>query len=95
MNDFSLTVPPNEDVIEMVAALESLPLQFALKYLLSKKEAKPRLIRWILFLQEFYIEIRDKKGSENVVADHLSHMMHNEKSLPIAETFPDEQLMSI
>ncbi|CAN6716097.1 unnamed protein product [Malus baccata var. baccata] len=67
----------------------------ALKYLLSKKEAKPRLIRWILLLQEFEIEIRDKKGSENVVADHLSRMMHNEKSLPIAKTFPDEQLMSI
>ncbi|CAN6573110.1 unnamed protein product [Malus baccata var. baccata] len=67
----------------------------ALKYLLSKKEAKPRLIRWILLLQEFDIEIRDKKGSENVVADHLSCMMHNEESLPIAETFPDEQLMSI
>ncbi|KAM2417370.1 hypothetical protein ACFX1W_024222 [Malus domestica] len=67
----------------------------ALKYLLSKNEAKPRLIRWILLLQEFDIKIRDKKGSENVVADHLSHMMHNEESLPIAETFPDEQLMSI
>ncbi|CAN6567745.1 unnamed protein product [Malus baccata var. baccata] len=66
-----------------------------LKYLLSKKEAKPRLIRWILLLQEFDIEIRDKKGSENVVADHLSRMMHNEESLPIAKTFPDEQLMSI
>ncbi|KAM1908066.1 hypothetical protein ACFX14_027627 [Malus domestica] len=67
----------------------------ALKYLVSKKKTKPRLIRWILLLQEFDIEIRDKKGSENVVADHLSRMMHNEESLPIAETFPDEQLMSI
>ncbi|XP_070664525.1 uncharacterized protein [Malus domestica] len=60
-----------------------------------KKEAKPRLIRWILLLQEFDIEIQDKKGIENVVADHLSHMMHNEEALPITETFPDEQLMSI
>ncbi|CAN6579390.1 unnamed protein product [Malus baccata var. baccata] len=67
----------------------------ALKYLLTKKEAKPRLIRWMLLLQEFDIEIRDKKGSENVVADHLSRMVHNEESLPIVETFPDEQLMSI
>ncbi|CAN6544107.1 unnamed protein product [Malus baccata var. baccata] len=58
-------------------------------------EAKARLIRWILLLQEFDIEIRDKKGSENVVADHPSHMMHNEESLPIAKMFPDEQLMSI
>ncbi|CAN6566306.1 unnamed protein product [Malus baccata var. baccata] len=67
----------------------------ALKYLLTKKEAKPRLIRWMLLLQEFDIEIRDKKGSENVVADHLSRMVHNEEALPIAETFPDEQLLSI
>ncbi|KAM2933093.1 hypothetical protein FF1_041090 [Malus domestica] len=66
-----------------------------LKYLLTKKEAKPRLIRWMLLLQEFDIEIRDKKGSENVVADHLSRMVHNEEALPILETFPDEQLMSI
>ncbi|KAM1185754.1 hypothetical protein ACFX2G_015334 [Malus domestica] len=67
----------------------------ALKYLLTKKEAKPRLIRWMLLLQEFDIEICDKKGSENVMADHLSRMVHNEEALPILETFPDEQLMSI
>ncbi|KAM2012985.1 hypothetical protein ACFX1T_024754 [Malus domestica] len=70
-------------------------MPFALKYLLTKKEAKPRLIRWMLLLQEFDIEIRDKKGSENIVADHLSRMVHNEEALPILETFPDEQLMSI
>ncbi|KAM1660255.1 hypothetical protein ACFX2K_003267 [Malus domestica] len=67
----------------------------ALKYLLTKKEAKPRLIRWILLLQEFDIEIRDKKGSENVVVDHLSRLVHEEDVVPIPETFPDEQLMSI
>ena len=67
----------------------------ALKYLLTKKEAKPRLIRWMLLLQEFNIEIRDKKGSENVVADHLSRLVHEDDSLPILETFPDEQLLSL
>ncbi|XP_028964668.2 uncharacterized protein [Malus domestica] len=67
----------------------------ALKYLLTKKEAKPRLIRWMLLLQEFDMEIRDKKGSENVVANHLSRLVHDEDPLPIPEAFPDEQLLSI
>ncbi|XP_070660596.1 uncharacterized protein [Malus domestica] len=67
----------------------------ALRYLLTKNEAKPRLIRWMLLLQEFDIEIRDKKGSENVVADHLSCFMHIEDSLPVLGTFPDEQLLSL
>ena len=64
----------------------------ALKYLLSKKDAKARLIRWILLLQEFDLEIRDKKGSENVVADHLSRLIVEpvDDNLPIEESFPDE-----
>ena len=44
----------------------------ALKYLMNKKDAKPRLLRWILLIQEFNIEVRDKKDIENGVADHLS-----------------------
>ncbi|CAN6704084.1 unnamed protein product [Malus baccata var. baccata] len=70
----------------------------ALKYLLTKKDAKPRLIRWILLLQEFDLEIKDKKMSENVVADDLSRLVHSnteEDLFPLRESFPDEQLFSL
>ena len=67
----------------------------ALRYLLTKKDSKPRLIRWILLLQEFDLEIQDKKGRENVVADHLSRIVSLEDSIPLQESFLDEQLLAI
>ncbi|XP_037441880.1 uncharacterized protein LOC119310144 [Triticum dicoccoides] len=68
----------------------------AIRYLLSKKEAKPRLIRWILLLQEFDVEIKDKKGAENVVADHLSRLQNNAvDSLPINDVLPGSNLMQV
>ncbi|CAM8987397.1 unnamed protein product [Rhodiola kirilowii] len=72
----------------------------AIKYLLSKKDSKPRLIRWVLLLQEFDIEIRDKKGAENLVADHLSRLElgeldREEDKLLINDSLVDEQLMHI
>jgi len=47
----------------------------AVKYHLCKKDAKARLIRWILLLQEFDLEIRDKNNFDNVVVDHLSRLI--------------------
>ena len=68
----------------------------ALKYLLTKKDAKPCLIRWILLLQEFDIEIKDKKGVENSVADHLSRMhFTNMRELPINDFLRDDMLMKV
>ncbi|XP_050915617.1 uncharacterized protein LOC127130692 [Lathyrus oleraceus] len=64
----------------------------ALKYLLKKPDAKPRLIRWMLLLQEFNVEIKDKSGVENLVVDHLSRIERNEDPFPIQDDIPDEQL---
>jgi hypothetical protein len=69
----------------------------AIKYLLANKEAKPRLIRWILLLlQEFDVEIHDKKGVENVVDDHLSRMNRGQDDKePIEDKMKDDHLYRV
>ncbi|XP_016571210.2 uncharacterized protein LOC107869164 [Capsicum annuum] len=71
----------------------------AIKYLVNKKDAKPRLIKWILLLQEFDLEVRDSKGAENQVVDHLSWLESQthvtDDFLSIKEEFPDEKLMAL
>ena len=62
----------------------------AIKYLMTKKDAKPRLIRWVLLLQEFNLEIKDKKGMENLVADHLSRLEGESDEVHVNDDFPDE-----
>nr|GEV82714.1 reverse transcriptase domain-containing protein [Tanacetum cinerariifolium] len=70
-----------------------------LKYLLSKQDAKPRLIRWVFLLQEFDIIIRDKKGTKNLATDHLSRLENPHKDVfenkDINENFPLEILDKI
>ncbi|XP_075099013.1 uncharacterized protein LOC142175906 [Nicotiana tabacum] len=67
-------------------------------YLFTKKRSKPRLMRWVLLLLEFDVDIRDQKGTENQVADHLSRLEnhdHVDEGGQIKEAFPDEQLFAI
>ncbi|RDX84038.1 hypothetical protein CR513_34977, partial [Mucuna pruriens] len=66
-----------------------------LRYLLKKPDAKPRLIRWMMLLQEFDTKLRDKKREENVVADHLSRLERDVESIIIRDKFPDEQILRV
>ncbi|XP_024013196.1 uncharacterized protein LOC112087517 [Eutrema salsugineum] len=66
----------------------------ALRYLMTKKDAKPRLLRWVLLLQEFDMEIKDNKGIENGVHDHLSRL-RVEADVPLNDSLPEEQLMAM
>nr|GEX72353.1 reverse transcriptase domain-containing protein [Tanacetum cinerariifolium] len=68
----------------------------ALKYLFSKKDAKARLLRWVLLLQEFDFKVLDTKGAENLAADHLSRLENPYENVldpkEINEKFPFETL---
>ncbi|RDY00801.1 Retrovirus-related Pol polyprotein from transposon 17.6, partial [Mucuna pruriens] len=82
---------------------EQLAIVFALdkfhSYLISSKivkpDAKSRLIRWMLLLQEFDIEIRDKRGVDNSMVDHLSTIERETNPMPIRDDFPNEQLLQM
>ncbi|RDX63257.1 Retrovirus-related Pol polyprotein from transposon 17.6, partial [Mucuna pruriens] len=67
----------------------------AFKFLLKKPDVKSRLIQWLFLLQEFNIEIRDKKGAKNSITDHLSRIRRESEPIPIRDEFPDEQLLHI
>nr|GEV69804.1 reverse transcriptase domain-containing protein [Tanacetum cinerariifolium] len=72
---------------------------FALKYLFTKKDAKVRLLRWVLLLQEFDFNVLDMKRAENLAADHLSRLENPYENVldqkEINETFPLETLSMV
>ena len=68
-----------------------------LRYLGAKKDAKPRLIRWVLLLQEFNFYVKNRKDCEHKVVNHLSKLetakkQHSEHE--IDHTFPNELVFS-
>ncbi|KAK1628803.1 hypothetical protein QYE76_003118 [Lolium multiflorum] len=68
----------------------------AIRYLMTKKDAKPRLIRWVLLLQEFDLHIIDRKGADNPIADNLSRLENIAYDpVPVNDSFPNEQLAVI
>ena len=67
----------------------------SIKYLMIKRDAKPQLIRWVLLLQEFDVEIKDKKGTENLVADHLSRLEGESDDVQVNDDFLDKRLLAI
>nr|GEW63520.1 reverse transcriptase domain-containing protein [Tanacetum cinerariifolium] len=98
LTEASILVVPNWNLpFELMC--DASDYAIALKYLLNKHDAKPRLLRWVLLLQEFDITILDKKGSENLAADHLSRLENTHQDVlenkDINENFPLETLGSL
>nr|GFB20194.1 reverse transcriptase domain-containing protein [Tanacetum cinerariifolium] len=71
----------------------------ALKYLFAKKDAKARLLHWILLLQEFDFKVIDTRGAKNYAVDHLSRLENPYENVfdpkEINEAFPLETLNKI
>nr|GEW48808.1 DNA-directed DNA polymerase [Tanacetum cinerariifolium] len=68
-------------------------------YLFAKKDAKARLLRWILLLQQFDFKVVDTKGAKNYAADHLSRLENPYENVfdpkEINESFPLETISKL
>nr|GEZ13288.1 reverse transcriptase domain-containing protein [Tanacetum cinerariifolium] len=92
------TMDPLGDIMAQTTPSKSIVYtdHSAVKYMFNKQDAKPRLLRWVLLLQEFDIIVRDKKGADNLAFDHLSRLENPHQSvlykMEINEMFPLETL---
>jgi hypothetical protein len=66
-----------------------------IKFLMKKPITNTRVTRWLLLLQEFNINIIDRHGKDNLVADFLSRMIHLGDNAPVDDNFPNEIFFSI
>ena len=62
---------------------------------MNKPITNGRVTRWLLLLQEFNIIVIDRPGKENLVADLLFGIQHEDNTQPIDDTFPDEHLFVV
>ena len=74
-----------------------LQISLGLEVPTHQEKCQGKLIRWVLLLQEFNLQIRDKNGVENVVVDHISRLTiaHNNHNPPINDEFPEESLLLV
>ena len=67
----------------------------AIIFLMNKPISNGRVTRWLLLLQEFNITIVDRPSRENLVADFLSRIQHDDGVKPVDDTFLSEHLFAM
>ena len=67
----------------------------SIRFLMNKPITNGRVTWWLLLLQEFNITIIDRPGKENLIAEFLSHIQHEDGTKPVNDTFPDEHLFVV
>ena len=68
---------------------------YAIRFLMNKPITNGRVTQWLPLLQEFNITIIDQPGKENLVADFLSRIQHEDGTKLVDNTFPNEHLFVV